>query len=80
MNGRSLTEDCEKLAADHGLEVADNHHYDDNSRSAFNGKHRPDFEKMLTAALAGEFHTVLVWDDDRLHRDIWTTPAWCGRS
>lgn len=62
-------EDCQKLAADHGLDVVA--HYDDNSRSAFNGKARPGFEAMLTAALAGEFDTVLVWDDDRLHRDIW---------
>lgn len=61
-------EDCRKLAADHGLEVVA--HYDDNSRSAFNGKTRPGFEAMLTAAEAGEFRTVLVWDDDRLHRSM----------
>ncbi len=62
-------EDCQKLAADHGLEVVK--HYDDNNRSAFNGKVRKDFEAMLTAALAGGFDHVIVWDDDRLHRDIW---------
>jgi DNA invertase Pin-like site-specific DNA recombinase len=68
---RRQLEDCQKLAADNGLEVAGHHHYDDNSRSAFNGKLRKGFEALLAAALAGEFDTVLVWDDDRLHRDIW---------
>jgi len=61
-------EDCEKLAADRGLEVVA--HYDDNNRSAFNGKVRPGFEAMISAALAGEFRTVIVWDDDRLHRNM----------
>lgn len=61
-------EDCQKLAADRGLEVVA--HYDDNSRSAFKGKKRPDFEAMLSAAEAGEFGTVITWDDDRLHRNL----------
>jgi DNA invertase Pin-like site-specific DNA recombinase len=68
-------EDCQKLAADHGLEVVA--HYDDNNRSAFNGKTRPGFEAMIAAALAGEFRTVLVWDDDRLHRDMWDFARMC---
>jgi DNA invertase Pin-like site-specific DNA recombinase len=58
---------CEKLAADKGWPVAEV--YDaDNDRSAYNGKRRPDYERMLADIKAGRIDAVICVDLDRLTR------------
>lgn len=55
-------EDCRKLIADRGWTLAEE--YVDNDVSAYSGKRRPQFERMLT----GDFDTLVVWRTDRLAR------------
>jgi DNA invertase Pin-like site-specific DNA recombinase len=59
-------EDCEKLVQARGWELGDV--YADDDRSAFSGKLRPAYEKMLAAIAAGEVGAVVAWHPDRLHR------------
>ncbi|ALE07244.1 hypothetical protein AL755_20105 [Arthrobacter sp. ERGS1:01] len=59
-------EDCEKLAASMGLTVVET--YSDNDVSAYSGKTRPAYERLLAAIQRGEVQTVLTWNTDRLHR------------
>ena len=40
----------------------------DNDVSAFSGKKRPAYERMLADIEAGKLHAVVAWDLDRLHR------------
>jgi DNA invertase Pin-like site-specific DNA recombinase len=59
-------EDCEALANQLGLTVV--RVYTDNDLSAYSGKPRPDYQRMLDDLRAGAFGTVLAWHTDRLHR------------
>jgi site-specific DNA recombinase len=59
-------EDCRKLAADRGWPVGDE--YVDNDVSAFSGKRRRDYERMLTDLGSGARDAVIVYNLDRLHR------------
>src|SRR5690606_15382009 len=59
-------EDCEALAAQLGLTVVQV--YTDNDLSAYSGKPRPDYARMLDAIRHGRYGTVLAWHTDRLHR------------
>lgn len=59
-------EDCEELAKDIGVEVVDV--YKDNDLSAYSGKPRPDYQRMLADLRAGRGDIVLAWHTDRLHR------------
>ncbi len=59
-------EDCLGLAARLGWPVAEI--YTDNDRSAYSGKPRPEYERMLEALDAGRLDALLVWDVDRLTR------------
>jgi DNA invertase Pin-like site-specific DNA recombinase len=59
---------CRELADQLGWTVVGE--YSDNDKSAYNGKPRPDFERMLTAMAAREFDAVVVWHPDRLHRGL----------
>lgn len=58
--------ECEALAVRLGLSVVDV--YEDNDISAYSGKVRPDFERLLADAADGNFGTVVVWASDRLYR------------
>jgi DNA invertase Pin-like site-specific DNA recombinase len=42
--------------------------YSDNDISAFSGRRRPDYERMLDDIKAGRVTAVLAWHPDRLHR------------
>lgn len=42
--------------------------YCDNDMSAFSGRRRPDYERMLTDIEAGTLTAVIAWHPDRLHR------------
>jgi site-specific DNA recombinase len=59
-------EDCEALAAQLGLTVV--RVYSDNDLSAYSGKPRPDYQRMLNDLRNGLYGTVLAWHTDRLHR------------
>jgi DNA invertase Pin-like site-specific DNA recombinase len=58
--------ECRALAGRLGWTVADV--YSDNDISAFNGKRRPDYERMLADIGAGRINAVIAWHPDRLHR------------
>lgn len=59
-------EDCDQLAAQLGLTVVEV--YEDNDLSAYSGKPRPDYRRMLQDLRDGRASTVLAWHTDRLHR------------
>ncbi|GAA4641947.1 recombinase family protein [Gordonia humi] len=40
----------------------------DNDISAYSGKPRPGYERMLAAIESGEANAVIAWHADRLHR------------
>ncbi|TFC24739.1 recombinase family protein [Cryobacterium sp. TMT1-3] len=58
--------DCRKLAADRGWIVAEE--YVDNDISAYKGKRRPSYERMLEDISAGQRDAVIVYNTDRLTR------------
>jgi len=58
-------EDCLKLCRERGWEPTE---YVDNDVSAYSGKRRPSYERMLIDIAAGKLDAVVVWDLDRLHR------------
>lgn len=59
-------EDCRTLAQSLGWTVADE--YVDNDVSAYNGKHRPEYQRMLADLEAGSRDGVLIYHPDRLTR------------
>src|SRR4051812_1456491 len=44
--------------------------FDDNDLSAYNGKRRPGFEKLLATIERGEIDVLAVWHTDRLYRSM----------
>ncbi|MFF9324006.1 recombinase family protein [Streptomyces sp. NPDC014776] len=59
-------EDCEALASRNGWEVVEV--YVDNDVSAFSGKLRKDYRRMLADLDDGKATVVIAWHTDRLHR------------
>ncbi len=59
-------EDCEQLADRLGWTIADT--YQDSDISAYSGKHRPEYERMLSDMGNGSVDGVLVYNLDRLTR------------
>ena len=60
-------EDCRKLAERLGWRVVDV--YIDNDTSAFSGKPRKDYARLLADIEVGRISGVLAWHTDRLHRN-----------
>ncbi len=58
--------DCEALARSRGWPVAEI--YTDNDISAFNGKTRAAYQRLLQDMQDGRVDAVVVWHEDRLHR------------
>jgi site-specific DNA recombinase len=58
--------DCEQLATRRGWEVAER--YVDSDISAYSGKLRPEYRRMLEEIEAGLIDAVVVYHADRLHR------------
>ena len=58
--------DCRKLAKARGWRVAEV--YIDNDVSAYSGKVRPEYTRMLADIAAGSVDAVVTWHPDRLHR------------
>ncbi|KZS72308.1 serine recombinase [Mycobacterium kansasii] len=59
-------EDCRKLASDRGWPVGDE--YVDNDVSAFSGRPRREYGRMLADLKSGARDAVIVYNLDRLHR------------
>src|SRR6266508_3122863 len=59
-------EDCHALADRLGWQVYDT--YVDNDLSAWTGKRRPSYERMLADIRSGKIDAVIVWHEDRLTR------------
>lgn len=59
-------EDCRRLASDRGWAVIEE--YVDNDISAFSGKLRPSYERMLADVTHGRIDAILVYHLDRLTR------------
>lgn len=59
-------EDCRALAKEFGWTVVDE--YVDNDRSAYSGKPRPEYLRLLQDLKAGERDGIIGWHADRLHR------------
>lgn len=59
-------EDCRKLAAQRGWIVGEE--YVDNDLSAFKGKARPEYQRMLADLASGDRDAVLIYNLDRLTR------------
>jgi site-specific DNA recombinase len=60
-------EDCRALAKRLGWRVADV--YVDNDVSAYSGKPRKDYARLLADIRSGKIKAVLAWHTDRLHRN-----------
>ncbi len=58
--------DCRRLAEQRGWSVLDV--YVDNDISAFSGKPRPSYRRMLDDIRSGRIDGVVTWHEDRLHR------------
>ena len=61
-------EDCRLLAERNGWAVQDV--YADNDISAYSGKRRPAYERMLADIADGAVNAVIAWHPDRLHRSM----------
>lgn len=59
-------EDCNKLAAERGWGVGEE--YVDNDLSAFKGKARPEYQRMLADLASGARDAVVIYNLDRLTR------------
>jgi site-specific DNA recombinase len=58
--------DCELLAGLRGVRVVDR--YVDSDISAYSGKRRPEYQRLLEDVEAGAIEAVVVYHADRLHR------------
>lgn len=58
--------DARQLCATRGWEPAVV--FVENDTSAYNGRRRPEYERLLEAIAAGDIEAVVAWHPDRLHR------------
>jgi site-specific DNA recombinase len=58
--------ECRELADRLGWQVVEV--FTDNDISAYSGKHRPGYEKLLGSIRSGQTEAVICWHSDRLHR------------
>src|SRR5579871_4761609 len=59
-------QDCRRLAEQRGWRVAEV--YVDNDASAWRGRSRPEYRRLLEDVKSGVVDAVVVWALDRLHR------------
>ena len=57
---------CRKLADQRGWTVVDT--YTDDDLTAYTGKPRPEYDRMLWDIMAGRLRAIVAWDPDRLYR------------
>lgn len=65
---KQQADECLALADRLGWTVVET--YRDNDISAYSGKIRPGYEKMLTAIESGRAKAIIAWHTDRLHRSL----------
>ena len=65
--------DCEALCAERGWEIAQ--YFEDNDRSAYSGKRRQAYERMLAAVEERRLDAIVTWRNDRLHRSLEAHPV-----
>ena len=58
---------CRALATDKGWTVLEPLYVDDD-RSAYSGRHRPEYERLLSDVRAGKVQAIVAWAADRLTR------------
>src|SRR5262245_50374036 len=58
--------DCRRLADEKGWQIVEV--FTDNDTSAYSGKRRPGYERLVERVRAGEVKAVVAWHPDRLHR------------
>lgn len=63
---QSQEHDCRELAASLGASIVAVH--TDNDLSAYSGKPRPGYQRLIDDIRAGRIDLVLAWHTDRLHR------------
>lgn len=63
--GRQL-EDCDRLGGQRGWDIVDR--YVDNDISAYRGGRRPEYERLLQDIASHRIDAVIVYHQDRLHR------------
>lgn len=61
-------QDCRELVARQGWELFDV--YQDNDISAYSGKPRPGYRRMLEDIQAGKIDAIVAWDTSRLYRQL----------
>ena len=66
MGVKRQQEDCEAILKREGWELVDL--YIDNDISAYSGKKRPSYERMLEDVKNGRIDVIVTWHSDRLHR------------
>jgi DNA invertase Pin-like site-specific DNA recombinase len=59
-------QDCERLAKRRGWKIGEV--FVDDDRSAYSGKPRPGYDRLLDAVKDGTIGAVVAWHPDRLHR------------
>ena len=59
-------QECRRLCESKGWEITAV--YEDDDRSAYSGKRRPQYEAMLDAVRDGKVTAIVAWHPDRLHR------------
>lgn len=59
-------EDCLELVKQRGWRLVEV--YEDDDQSAFSGKPRPAYQRMMTDLAAGRIKAIVAWHHDRLHR------------
>ena len=64
-------QECVARADDLGWTVADI--YRDNDASAYSGKRRPEYQRMLDDVRSGEVRAIIAWHPDRLTPLVWMT-------
>src|SRR5262245_1814242 len=72
--------DCEALCKKRGWSVVDQ--FEDNDRSAYSGRQRREYERLLQVVAAGDVDVVVAWHHDRIWRDVMEQQAFLaiGRS
>jgi DNA invertase Pin-like site-specific DNA recombinase len=60
--------DCETLAERRKWTIVDM--YEDDDRSAYSGRERPAYERLLADVARGEVDVVVAWHSDRLWRNV----------
>src|SRR3989442_14375571 len=59
---------CRELAKRQGWPVVDV--YQDDDLSAFTGKPRPAYQRLMADVTAGRVNAIVAWHGDRLHRSL----------